>query len=215
MNLTFSQLVIEPGQHLLLRDIDWDAFEALLDELGEKRAARFSYSRGTLEIMVPLAIHEDDKTIIGNLVELMLEEMDIEFRALGSTTFKNRGMQQAVEPDECFYIQNEARIRGKRRIDLDVDPPPDLAIEIDITARTRFDNYERLGIPELWRFTENALEIHVLSGEHYRQQTQSRQFPAIPVSRLIPEYVTLSREIGRNAMMKRFRSELRAVLARA
>ncbi|MEB3825995.1 Uma2 family endonuclease, partial [Phormidium sp. CCY1219] len=89
------------------------------------RGARINYSQGVLEIMVPLPEHEDDKVIISNFVEVLLEELDIEFRNLASTTFKSETMQQGLEADSCFYIENEAAVRGKKRIDLTVDPPPD------------------------------------------------------------------------------------------
>jgi Uma2 family endonuclease len=118
-------------------------------------------------------------------------------------------MDQAVEPDECFYIQHEPEIRGKRRIDLSIDPPPDLAIEIDITARTRFDNYELLGVPELWRYNGNTLEIHRLQDGHYVESTASLNFPRIPVQRVIPQYLEQSRVMGRTAVMRAFRDWLR------
>ena len=96
MQLTFNQILIPPGQTLLLQHIDWLTLEELLAELGETRAARISYSQGMLEIMVPLAQHEDSKEIIGDLVKILLEETNIEFRALVSTTFKNEQMAQAI-----------------------------------------------------------------------------------------------------------------------
>jgi len=134
MQLELKQIIIQPGNQLLLKDITWPMFETLLTELGESRASRLSYSKGTLEIMVPLPEHEIGKVLIGNLVEALLEELGIEFWSLGSTTFKNENIAQGVEPDTCFYIQNEAAVRGKNRIDLETDPPPDLAIEIDLTT---------------------------------------------------------------------------------
>ncbi len=93
----------------------------------------------------------------------MLEILQIDFEPFGSTILKNEQMRQAVEPDTSFYIQNQAAIIGKNRIDLNIDPPPDLAIEIDITSRTRFQNYEILGVPELWRHTQQGLEIFLLN----------------------------------------------------
>jgi len=209
MQLSFNQIVTKPGQNLLLKDINWQRFETLLDELGEKRAARLSYSKGNLEIMVPLAVHEVCKEIIGDLVKIILEEVEMEFRALGSTTFKNENMSQAVEPDECFYIQNETIVRGKARIDLTIDPPPDLAIEIDITSRTHFDNYEKLGVPELWRYDGSSLEINVLKKGEYVSSEKSALFPNIPVLEAIPHYLKQSKEIGRNATMREFRAWLR------
>lgn len=162
MQLELNQLIVPPGHQLLLKNVSWQMFENILEELGESRAARVSYSKGLLEIMTPLPEHEDDKVMIGDLVKALLEELDIEFRSLGSTIFKNQEMLQAVEADDCFYIQNEAAVRGKKRIDLSIDPPPDLAIEIDITSRTRFNNYEALGVPELWRYDGQKLQINVL-----------------------------------------------------
>ena len=209
MQLNFNQILRQPGQNLLLKDISWAMFQQLLEDLGDERAARISYSGGMLEIMTPLAIHESDKKIIGNLVEILLEEMKLDFWALGSTTFQNPQMAQAVEPDESFYIRHEAAVRGKERIDLTVDPPPDLAIEIDITARTRFDNYEKLGVPELWRYDGKNLEINVLQEGRYVLTERSRLFPQLPLREIIPAYVAKSRELGRNAALGEFRAWIR------
>lgn len=102
--------------------------------------------------MTPLFTHANAKVQIGIFVVILLDALQLDYKLSGSTTFKNKQMQQGVEPDESFYIQNCLAIRGKERIDLTVDPPPDLAIEIDITSRTQFDNYQLLGVPELGRY---------------------------------------------------------------
>lgn len=205
MQLAFNQIVIRPGQNLLLKDISWSIFENLLAELGEERSTRLSYSQGMLEIMAPLAVHESDKKIIGNFVEVLLEELNIDFWALGSTTFKNEKISKAVEPDECFYIQNAVNIRGKERIDLTIDPPPELAIEIDISSRTHFDNYEKLGVKELWRYNGETLEINVLTEGCYLKTQTSYHFPQLAIFETIPHYVKKSKLEGRNATMKAFR----------
>jgi Uma2 family endonuclease len=212
MQLAFNQIVMKPGQALLLQDISWPMFETLLEELGETRATRLSYSKGKLEIMAPLAVHEDGKKIIGNLVEIILEELDIEFRGLGSTTFKSQEMEQGIEADECFYIENEAVVRGKDKIDLTIDPPPDLAIEIDITSRTQFENYEVLGVPELWRYNGKYLEINVLENGRYKPSQTSAHFPTIPVIEAIPEYLKQSKIAGRNTTMRAFRRWIRELI---
>jgi len=213
MQLTFNQIVLFPGQALLLKNTNWPMFEALLEELGEARASRVSYSKGFLEIMVPIAAHERDKELIGDLVKILLEEMNLEFLALGSTTFKNQKMEQAVEPDECFYIHNEAQIRNKDRIDLSVDPPPDLAIEIDITSRTRFNNYELLGIPELWRYDGARLEINVLKDSQYVTSETSIYFPKLSLVEVIPNYVNKGKTLGRNVAMGEFRFWVRKMIS--
>ncbi len=210
MLLELNQLVVQPGQQLLLKNVSWQMYENILEELGEKRASRVNYSQGLLEIMTPLPEHEDDKVIIGDLVKALLEELDIEARSLASTTFKNESMKTGVEADDCFYIQNEAAIRGKKRIDLTIDPPPDLALEIDITSRTRLNNYEALGVPELWRYDGESLEINVLENGKYVKSNTSCNFPSLPLIDIIPQYLEQSKIKGRNATIKDFRSWIKS-----
>jgi Uma2 family endonuclease len=205
MLLKMQQIIVKPGQQMLLKDISWQQLENILEEMGEKRASRISYSHGWLEIMVPLPEHEKDKELIGDLVKILLEILQIDFEPFGSTTLKNERMQQAVEPDTSFYIQNQAAIIGKNRIDLNIDPPPDLAIEIDITSRTRFKNYEILGVPELWRHTQQGLEIFLLKEGKYIKSQSSPNFPNIPIIELVNEYVQQCLTIGRSQAMRNFR----------
>lgn len=209
MQLELNQLIVPPGHQLVLKDVSWQAFERILEELGETRAARVSYSDGMLEIMTPLPEHKADKVIIGDLVKALLEELDIEFWSLASTTFKNEEMAQAVEADDCFYIKNEAAVRGKKRLDLRFDPPPDLAIEIDITSRTRFNNYEMLKVPELWRYDGSKLEIDVLQDGKYIESNTSYNFPQFPVKEVICQYLEQSKVVGINTMMEAFRKRVR------
>ncbi|WP_333189435.1 Uma2 family endonuclease [Microcoleus sp. Pol7_A1] len=186
---------IQPGQQLLVEDVNWQQFESILAELGERRASRLSYSNGRLEIMVPLPEHEKAKEIIGDMVKILLETRQIAFESLGSTTLKNERMSQAVEPDTCFYIQNQAAVIGKNRLDMSIDPPPDLAIEIDLTSRTQLDNYQILGVPELWRYARRGLQINVLQAEQYIESDVSPTFPNIPIVELVNLYTQQSQSI--------------------
>ncbi len=208
MLLELRQLEVPSGQRLLLQDVTWQEFETILEELGDHRGSLLAYENGMLEIMVPLPEHEDDKEIIGDLIKALLEELDIEFRSLGSATFKKR-QTQGLEPDQCFYIQNEVAIRGKKRIDLSVDPPPDLAIEIDVTSRTHPSIYEALGVPELWRFDQGKLQINVLQGGSYGLVAESPNFPGLPLPEVLPHYLAESKIIGRNKVLKAFRRWVR------
>lgn len=208
MLLELQQIIVKPGQQTLLKDITWQQLENILSEMGEKRAARISYSNGWLEIMVPLPEHEKDKEIFGEFVRILLDKLQIDFEPLGSTTLKNKLMRQAVEPDACFYIQNQAAVIGKNRLDLTTDPPPDLAIEIDITSRTRFDNYEILGVTELWRYTQQGLEIYLLQQGKYIKSEYSPNFPDIPIIELVNEYVQQCLTIGRSQAIRNFRTWL-------
>jgi len=197
MLLELRQLKIQPGQQLLVEDVNWQQFESILAELGERRASRLSYSNGRLEIMVPLPEHEKAKEIIGDMVKILLEARQIAFESLGSITLKNERMSQAVEPDACFYIQNQAAVIGKNRLDMSVDPPPDLAVEIDLTSRTQLDNYQILGVPELWRYARRGLQINVLQAEQYIESHVSPTFPNIPIIELVNQYTQQSLVAGR------------------
>ncbi|MBD2628857.1 Uma2 family endonuclease [Trichormus variabilis] len=206
MLLELQQIIVNPGQQMLLKDISWQQLENILEEMGERRAARISYSDGWLEIMVPLPEHEKDKEIFGELVRILLDKLEIDFEPFGSTTLKNEKMRQAVEPDTSFYIQNQAAVIGKNRIDFNIDPPPDLAIEIDITSRTRFENYEILGVPELWRYKQQGLEIFLLQEGKYVKSQSSPNFPNIPIVELVNEYVQQCLTIGRSQAIRNFKN---------
>jgi Uma2 family endonuclease len=211
MLLELKRIHVPPGQRVILENVTWKELETIIAELGEHRAARIAYDRGILEIMSPLPEHEDNKEIISDLVKALLEELNIEFRCLGSTTFKNQFMEQGIEPDQCFYIQNEAVIRGKKRLDLTIDPPPDLALEIDITSRTHLNIYEGLKVPEVWRFENGILQINILENGVYMESKSSLNFPNLPLIAVIPQYLENSRTIGRNATLKAFRNWLNSL----
>ena len=209
VTLQLRQLDIPPGQRLLLHDVGWDEFEAILAELGEHRGSRIAYDNGLLEVMAPSPEHEADKEIIGDLLKAILEELDREFWPLGSTTFKNKAMLKGIEPDQCFYIQNEAAVRGKKRIDLTVDPPPDLALEVDVTSRTRTDTYAALGVPELWRREGQTIRVYQLQSGQYVEVQESPTFPDWPLQEQISRCVAQSQTEGRNKAMRAFREWIR------
>ncbi|MBW4535080.1 MAG: Uma2 family endonuclease [Pleurocapsa minor HA4230-MV1] len=206
MLLEVKKIIVPPGQKVILYDLSWDEFEAILVDLGESRSSRIAYDQGRLEIMTPLPEHEVNKVYVSNFVEILLEELDIEFCPLGSTTFKNQIMFKGIEPDSCFYIQNEAVVRGKNRLDLTIDPPPDLALEIDITNRSHPEIYQSLGVPELWRYEKNKLQILLLIEGKYVESLTSRNFPNLPLTEVIPQYLIQCRSEGRNKGMRAFRS---------
>ncbi|MEP0854830.1 Uma2 family endonuclease [Trichocoleus sp. DQ-U1] len=206
MLLELKRFNIPPGHKVFLEDITWQEFETILEELGEHRASRVAYENGILEIMTPLPEHESIKLFITDFIGILLEELDIDFYPLGSTTFKNPDMLKGIEPDNCFYIQNEAAVRGKEKLDLSIDPPPDLALEIDITSRTHPSIYEALGVSELWRFEKGKLQINILRDGKYIESEFSLIFPDLPLIEVIPQYLTQVKTVGRNKTMRAFRT---------
>jgi len=168
-------------EHILLQDISWETFDELITELESQPSKRLTYDNGQLEIWMPLIPHESYKRWLGRILELITEELDIEIRSLGSTTWRRQDLAKGIEADECYYIQNEAAIRGKMDIDLTTDPPPDLAIEIDITSLSlpRLPIYSALGIPEVWRFDGESVQILALHQGTYLEVPRSIALPLI------------------------------------
>lgn len=198
-------------QRTVLENVSWETFEALLRETGEHRGSRFAYDRGILEIMTPLYEHEGYHCQLGNFVLALAEELDVEIKSAGSTTLKRRDLERGIEPDKCFYIQNELAVRGKRELDLAKDPPPDLAIEIDITSSSvnKLGIYSALGVRELWRHDGRVLRFYRLEEGEYISWTRSIAFPIVSVSDLA-RFLEQSEMMGEIALLRSFRAWVRA-----
>ena len=168
-------------QRVVLHNIGWNTYERLLADHENNSAPRFTYDRGELEIMSPSPEHEAYNRSIALLVELLAAELGIDVYNLGSTTFRREDLERGFEPDSCFYIENEERVRGKARIDLAVDPPPDLVIEIDITSPSfsKLPIYAQIGVPEVWRYDGERLKILVLEGSEYAETAESTVVPPV------------------------------------
>jgi Uma2 family endonuclease len=170
------------GRSLLLDGIDWKAYTRLLHVFAERPAIRLTYDRGVLEIMSPLLEHDGDADFLGFLVGVLTEEMGLPRKGGGSTTLRRRRKQRGLEPDRCFWIAHEPAMRGKRRLNLRVDPPPDLAIEVDVTHSSldRLSIYAALGVPEVWRLEGQTLTFHLLgAGRSYSAAGHSLAFPFV------------------------------------
>ena len=203
--LQLTQLDVPPGHRVLLHDVSWQEFELILEDLGERRATRLAYHQGTLEIVAPLPKYEQTKVVVSNLLVVLLDELDMDWEPLGSTTFRRKEMAAGIEPDDCFYIKNHALMIGKERIDLNVDPPPDLAIEIDVTSKTQLSAYEALGVPEIWRYENHKLQISLLQNGEYVESQTSLTFPDFPVAEGISQFLDFSRTAGTRPALKAFR----------
>lgn len=187
-----------PEQRVTLHNVSWETYERLLADLQDSSAPRMTYDRGTLEIMSPSSEHERYNRTAAQIVEELAVEMDINIDSLGSTTFRREDIDRGFEPDSCFYIKNAASVRGKKRIDLSVDPPPDLVIEIDITSPSlaKFPIFAQVGVPEVWRFDGTRLAIYGLAGGDYQELDASIAFPSVTaadVTTFIKESETMAR----------------------
>ena len=205
VTIQLRQLSVPPGHRIILHNISWQEFEEILTELGENRASRLAYYQGNLEIKMPLPKHEVAKVIIGDLVKIILEELEIDCECFGSTTFKRQDMNSGIEPDDSFYIKNHLQMIGKEKIDLNIDPPPDLVIEIDVTSKTQLDAYLALAVPEVWRYENDKLQINIWQDGKYIESKVSPNFPDLQIAEIIPQFVEESRILGRSPTLRKFR----------
>ncbi len=194
-------------QRTVLNNISWETFEALLRDTGEDRGYRFAYDCGTLEIMTPLFEHENPKIQFDRLIFALAVELKIKIRSAGSTTLKRQPISKGIEPDSCYYIQNEPIIRGKQKLDLITDPAPDLAVEIDITSSSvnKFNIYAALGVAELWRYDGEVLKFYQLMESQYIEINFSRAFPLISVSDM-NRFIQQSRTMDEIDLVESFRA---------
>lgn len=203
--------LIQSPDRVLLNNISWQTYQSLVKDFEQQPAIRLTYDRGLLEIRMPLDPHETYKKLLGRLVEALTEELEIEIRSLGSRTCGRVDLTQGLEPDQCYYIQNEPTVWNKEQIDLSQDPPPDLAIEIDITSSSinRLNIYANLGVPEVWRYDGQSLLIYHLQDRQYQEFDRSLAFPILSVSD-IERFLDLKKTTKENQLVRLFRTWLRS-----
>jgi Uma2 family endonuclease len=201
------ETIKSPAEHrVILHNTSWGTYERLMEERGESRVPRFTYDRGELEIMSPSTEHESIAYYIGLLVAVFAEEAGVDLYGAGSTTFDREDLGRGFEPDACFYVQNAERVRGKPRIDLRLDPQPDLVIEVDITSPSldKFPIYARASIPEIWRHDGERLAIFEMRGEEYVDVAESRTISPL-TSEAISSFIEQSSSLDIVTWMRRVR----------
>ncbi len=169
---------------VVLYGIRWQTYQALLDDLGG-RHIHLTYDRGALEIMAPTFRQERYAESLATLVKALAATAKVRMKSAGSTTFKREDLERGLEPDRCFYIGNIDAILGKQNIDLSTDPPPDLAIEVDIMSSSlnRLGIYAALGVPEVWRFDGEQFQVLLRRDETgYDPAPASQSFPTLPIA---------------------------------
>ncbi|KAM3097178.1 Uma2 family endonuclease [Phormidesmis sp. 146-12] len=206
--IPIKEIELAPGSTVSIHNLSWQDFETLLAELGEKRNTRIAYYQGTLEIMSPLALHERPHRIIADIIKVLLDIQGRDWEDFGSTTLK-RPEVAGVEPDTCLYIQNVDQVRGCTNLDLDSYPPPDLAIESDVTSITTVRAYQAMRVPEIWIYRNQTLKINLLDGDSYIESSNSLTFPDLPITMLIPQLVQRAIDQGTSQMLRDLRTQVR------
>ncbi|HKS41389.1 MAG TPA: Uma2 family endonuclease [Blastocatellia bacterium] len=193
------------GAMLRLEHITWNEYEQLLEEMAEHPGMRASYDGGRVEIMSPTTEHEEYKDFIYSMVRDLSKELKIKLETRGSATYKQKHFQKGAEPDCSFYVQNARVIIGKRQIDLNVDPPPDVVVEIDITSESlgKFPIYAAFGVPEIWRYDGEHAQIYHLVNQSYVEAARSLAFTCL-TAKALTDFIEQSKTEGQSAALEAF-----------
>ena len=204
-----------PPPSVVIHDLHWADYEAMLKIVGN-RPIRINYDRGRMEIMSPLFRHGDGSYLLGHMVDILVEELDISYQPADPVTLRRLDLEKGVEPDKLYYFgANAAIVRGKWDLDLTIDPPPDLIIEADVTSSSvpRLPIFAALGIPEVWRLEGEDLQfLHLLPDGTYQAQDHSRAFPNFPVADAA-RFLEQGQNSDRTAWIRLFRAYVRDELA--
>ncbi len=198
--------------HIFLSGVTWEGYEAFVRGIGAQRSLRITFDRGDMELMTISGRHDFYKHVLRRLVEILTFELDVPVRGYGSATLQRKDIERAIEADEWFYLESEHAVRGKLDLDMMQDPPPDLAIEIEISRSllSRMPVYAAMKVPELWRFDGETLTAHVLAADgNYQHVERSPTFPNVPLEELV-RFVHMAVSMSENDLVRAFRDWVRA-----
>jgi Uma2 family endonuclease len=196
---------------VVLDGVSWETYQSLLNDFQGRPAVRLTYDSGWLEIMTVSQLHESVKKLVARLIEAYADAADVTVEGFGSSTYARKDLQKGLEPDECYYIQHAAEVMGKTKFDFAVDPPPDLAIEIEVTRRVvpRQPIYAALGVPELWRWDgRQVIPMHLTRAGKYVPAQSSLAFPDLPMEQL-NRFLAVGVTSGQSAAVRALREWLK------
>lgn len=209
--ITRHSVALSPGAEVVLRPQTWTDYEALLAGRSDRSTIKIYFNAQNQEIrlMAPSPRHGNRSDALSDLVKSLLRHQKQDWQSFDPITLK-KFEEKGVEPDTCFYLANRQAILGKEQIDLESDPPPDLALEVDLTSFTNAADYESIAVPELWIYKAQALSIYVLQQQRYQECDESPLFPGIPLKELIPTYVEQAWREGVSVAVRAFEERLNA-----
>jgi Uma2 family endonuclease len=204
---------LPPGAAILLPDVSWEEYEQMLSDFEETPHVRLTYDHGRLEIMTLSSEHEGYAGLFTHLISVLTEELNMPFLARRSTTLKRQKYTRGAEADDCFYFNNLTAIGSKKKLNLDCDPPPDLAIEVDIShgSMSKLPIYAELGVAEIWRFDGNAVEFYQLTEAGYVEMAASQWFLFLTPD-VLPQFLWQGNAEDINSMRRAFRAWVQANL---
>jgi Uma2 family endonuclease len=201
---------LPPGATTILRNVSWEDYESLLEEIPDQPHIHISYDNGVLQIMTISYEHEEVLAILRKLVSALEDMLRVPIQSYGAATQKVKEQQKGTEPDDCFYIQNASKVMGKK-INLAVDPPPDLALEVDFASPSlsKFPIYAALGVPELWRHKNDEVRFYQLVDGAYQETSHSVAFPFLS-SEILTNFLLMGITDGQTAAKWAFADWIKA-----
>lgn len=194
-----------------INDVSWQEYAAFLNVLGDV-SCRHYYANETIEMMSPRKDHDWIKRFLGRIVEQVAFEFDINIQCIGSTTITSHAVERGFQPDEAYYIANESLVRGKDFFEPDVDPPPDLLIEVDVTSssKSRIPSFAAMGVPEVWRLCDHEIEFLILGLDgSYVSSERSVSFPMLTTADVLESFEKLANQTE-NRVLRDLVAKLRA-----
>jgi Uma2 family endonuclease len=199
---------VAPEQHLLLSGVSWQEYGRMLRAFAERPSLRLTYDRGAVELMTLSLEHESLVRFFSLLILALTLQLGLPLKGGGSTTFRRRQRRRGLEADECYWIANEPLVRGKDKVDLQFDPPPDIALEVDVSYSTinRMNVYAALGVPEVWRYDGATLIFHILGPDkRYSAVSHSKAMPQVAVADL-SGLLSLRNTMDENSLFRHFQA---------
>lgn len=206
--------VPQPGKRLSFSCVPWSAYE-FVSRAFEDRHIRITFDQGDLEVMTLTHEHESSRKVLGRLIDMLTFVLHIRIHSGGSTTLCREILEKAIEPDECYWIQNEPLMRGRSDYNIESDPPPDLGVEVDIipSSINRMGIYAALSVPEVWRVKRGSLSVHHLGVNGlYTEASRSRAFPFLPMD-AVQHFLNEAQTTDETTLLHQFHDWVRDTLA--
>ena len=200
-------LALDEQVSVILSNVAWETYQITVNEFAGKQNPHFYYDKGNLLIMSNSSEHEEIKDTIVYLIYIFTEEFRVNARSLGSSTYQREDIEKGFEPDSCFYFENEPKIRGVKRLDMSVHPAPDLIVEVDITSLStgRQSIFAAFGVPEIWRFDGEKIQILKLENNKYVEISNSLALPKV-TPEILTEFIGKSETLSRLEWINEVRS---------
>ncbi|MDP1562346.1 MAG: Uma2 family endonuclease [Pirellulaceae bacterium] len=197
-----------PETRMVLGNVAWETYNAL-SEQRRGSVPRMTYDEGVLEMMSPLREHENIGRLIGRVIEAYSEVRNIEIISVASMTVKCSSLAKGFEPDESYYVTHAARVLNQAEMDFEVDPPPDLVVEVELTSSAieKLKLFAAMNVPEVWRHNGEQLNMYRLENAQYREIGSSVELPGLDARR-VNEILLRRNSVGETKLIREFRTSI-------